>query len=99
MSAYERFDFGQEPDQIEEPQNHDQNLDFAPQTKVDFDQIEIQEEPLDTLEESNEVIINRFSDFFLENNENFKLSWQEVADQLDKDLESDPSKPPQLGLF
>merc|ERR1739846_162326 len=48
------------------------------------------------IKEKSETI-NRANDFFLENNENFKLSWKEVADKIDKDLDTDPSRPPEPG--
>ena len=66
---------------------------------ADFDHIEvsldIEDDLMDVKEKS--ATIDRASDFFLENNDNFRLSWQEVADKIDKDLDMDPSRPPQPG--
>ena len=31
------------------------------------------------------------------NDFNFRLSWKEVADKIDKDLDTDPSRPPEPG--
>ena len=41
--------------------------------------------------------IDHASDSFLEKDEEFRLKWQEVAETIDKDLETDPSKPPEPG--
>ena len=65
--------------------------------RIDYDHIEVSlEEP----EESREII-TRASDFFLEYNDNFRMSWKETVEldqrELDDDLDVDPSRPPQQG--
>ena len=64
----------------------------------DYDHIEVSlEDPTESRE-----IITRASDFFLEYNDNFRMSWKETVEldqkrELDDDLDVDPSKPPQQG--
>ena len=66
----------------------------------DYDHIEVSlEDPTESRE-----IITRASDFFLEYNDNFRMSWKETVEldqkrELDDDLDLDvdPSKPPQQG--
>jgi len=105
MPGYERFDNADEnsvdEDIIEEVDTvTEPRLNFSEKQQVaDFDHIEvsldIEDDLMDVKEKS--ATIDRASDFFLENNDNFRLSWQEVADKIDKDLDMDPSRPPEPG--
>jgi len=101
MPGYERFgDEGE--DTIEEIDITEPGIINFDEKKPDFDQIEVS---LDIGEDDynmsdvkeKSATINRANDFFLENNDNFKLSWKEVADKIDKDLDTDPSRPPEPG--
>ena len=97
MPGYERFDNEGTEDTIEEIDISEPRTNFD-EKKPDFDQIEVSldfDDNMDVKEKSE--TINRASDFFLENNDNFRLSWQEVADKIDKDLDMDPSRPPEPG--
>ena len=97
MPGYERFDNEGTEDTIEEIDISEPGINFD-EKKPDFDQIEVSldfDDNMDVKEKSE--TINRASDFFLENNDNFRLSWQEVADKIDKDLDMDPSRPPEPG--
>ena len=98
-----------------EEMDDDQNIDFQKQTpsptsndintennhntkkRIDYDHIEVS---LEDPEESREII-TRASDFFLEYNDNFRMSWKETVEldqrELDDDLDVDPSRPPQQG--
>ena len=53
---------------------------------ADFDHIEVSLED-EVKDEIPLDVIGRANDFFLEYNDNYRLSWQEVAAELDKDLE------------
>ena len=82
--------------------NMDENSHNSNSTKKrnDYDHIEVSlEDPTESRE-----IITRASDFFLEYNDNFRMSWKETVEldqkrELDDDLDLDvdPSKPPQQG--
>ena len=106
MPGYERFDIDPPEDSIEEVDIITEPISFVEKKVPDFDHIEVEVSLEDNFEnnmtsgvdykEKSETI-NRASDFFLENNDNFRLSWQEVAEKIDKDLDMDPSRPPQPG--
>jgi PTEN phosphatase family protein len=103
MSKYEKFDnSGGDHDVIisattttEQVINYEEtkNNGFMAR-KVDqlnFDHIEVS---LDDTGEDNTEVLTRAKDFFLEHNDNFRLSWDDAAVQMDKDLQLDPSRPP-----
>ena len=107
MIGYERFEFGNEEGNDEEnPRKQplsevkkSESIRFE-EKKLDYDHIEISLEDPVTAEnhESNKNdTLNRASGFFLENNDNYRMSWRDVADELDKDLDLDPSNPPEKG--
>ena len=99
MPGYERFDIDPPEDSIEEVDIITEPISFVEKKVPDFDHIEVEvslEDNMVDYKEKSETI-NRASDFFLENNDNFRLSWQEVAEKIDKDLDMDPSRPPQPG--
>lgn len=101
MSGYERFDFGHDED-ITEPvgstTEHQPEFNFK-EKKLDYDHIEVSlddDPPVEQIEDTKEVI-NRANDFFLENNDNFRLSWKETVAAMDEDLDADPANPPKPG--
>ena len=103
MNGYNKFE---NELSIEEPKNIEQQneeIDFTESKKVnsskvnDFDHIEVSLEDDTFQNESVNEVIGRANDFFLEHNDNYRLSWKEVADQLDTDLDHDPSNPPKPG--
>ena len=99
MPGYERFDIDPPEDSIEEVDIITEPISFVEKKVPDFDHIEVEvslEDNMVDYKEKSETI-NRASDFFLENNDNFRLSWQEVAEKIDKDLDMDPSRPPEPG--
>ena len=92
-------------DSIEEADIITEPISFVEKKVPDFDHIEVEVSLEDNFENNMTSVdykeksetINRASDFFPENNDNFRLSWQEVAEKIDKDLDMDPSRPPQPG--
>ena len=64
----------------------------TPVAKIDYDHIEVSLEENDDSEE----ILTRAKDFFLEYNDNFTMNWKDAV-ELDRNLDSDPSKPPEPG--
>ena len=71
MSSYERFEDDLDVEEPKEDKIEEDSIDFR--VKNDFDHIEV------SLEDDNaNEVIDRASFFFLENNENFRPSWDEV---------------------
>lgn len=90
-STYEKFENNNDSNEdIIEPADHEDVIDFR---RSVVDHIEVS---LDDPEDAQEVI-KRASDFFIEHNDNFTLSWEEAAQRIDSDLEQDPSRPPEPG--
>ena len=79
----------------ETPKENGRALSRSSSFGQDPDQIEV------SLEEGNgtptDEVLQRAAGFFVDNNENYKVSWEEASHMI-SDADDDPSKPPVPGI-